>query len=437
MSGWRIALACMTPAPDTNELGELRLPSYGIRRILAAVVADPSLADSSVALVDFGTPDVDAYVDAIMRLEPDLVGLSIYVWSMACMVEVARRIKRQRPHCTIVFGGPSARPAMFDLPLFAGARTYLDAVVTTEGEGIFRDIARLPELSRASLRSVQGLQLPADGVWLQTGHRAPTENLDEIASPFQLDLMPTGSVAYLESYRGCPLSCRFCEWGASETARAVFSSDYIERELQAFARHGAPSVFLLDAGLNLNAKGFRNLMEAEARVGFLHSTVFWAEIYPTLVKEEHLEFLSRVGTSYLGVGLQSLDPVVLKLHDRPFDRDRFETALDKLKKVANTELQIIFGLPGDTPQGFRRTLAYARSFGVSVRAYHCLVLPDALLTRGRPGWDMRFDPVTMSMQSCLGWSEDDFLQTRALLDHEAVACGGKAGNFWWSFPSTR
>lgn len=68
-------------------------------------------------------------------------------------------------------------------------------------------------------------------------HRAPTEFLDEIASPFQLDLMPPGSVAYLESYRGCPLSCRFCEWGASETAPAVFSRDYIERELHAFARH--------------------------------------------------------------------------------------------------------------------------------------------------------------------------------------------------------
>lgn len=437
MSARRIALVCMTPETDTDELHDIRMPSYGIRRILAAVAADPALAGAKVALVDFGKPDVDAYVDAIIGFEPDLLGFSIYVWSMACMVEVARRIRLRRPGCIIVFGGPSARPAMFDLPLFAGASAYLDAVVTTEGESIFRDIARLPELSRAGLRSVAGLHMPTSSVWMQTGHRPPTENLDEIASPFQLDLMPQGSVAYLESYRGCPLSCRFCEWGASETARAVFSSEYIERELHAFARHRARAVFLLDAGLNLNAKGFRNLMAAEARVGFLHSTTFWAEIYPTLVKQEHLEFLSRVGTSYLGVGLQSLDPAVLKLHDRPFDRDRFEAALEKLTKVANAELQIIFGLPGDTPQGFRRTLDYARSFGISVRTYHCLVLPDALLTRGRPDWNMQFDPVTMSMMSCLGWSAGDILQTRAMLDHEAAASGGKAGNFWWSFPRTR
>ncbi len=427
----------MTPAPDTSELGELHLPSYGIRRILAAVVADPALADSQVALVDIGRPDVDAYVEAVLRFEPDLVGLSIYVWSTPCLVEVARRIKQRRPQCMVVFGGPSARPAVFDLAPYAPASKVLDAVVTTEGEAVFREIAALPTLDRAGLRTVAGLHLPAAGLWLQTGHRPPTDALDDIASPFQLGLMPDDSVAYLETYRGCPLSCRFCEWGASETARSCFSTDYIERELVAFGELAAPAVFLLDAGLNLNAKAFRNLMDAEARVGFLKNTTFWAEIYPTLVKDEHLEFLSRVGTSYLGVGLQSLDPEVLKLHDRPFKQDRFEGALQRLVSVAQAELQIIFGLPGDTPAGFRKTLDYARRFGIGVRAYHCLVLPDALLTRGRPGWDMRFDPVNLAMTSCLGWTADDIVKTRALLDHEVALAGGRAGNYWWSFPHSR
>jgi len=430
----RIALVCMTPDVDTNELGGRSMPSYGIRRILAAVVADPELAGAKLALVDYARPDVDAYVDALTRFEPDLIGISIYVWSTSCMIEVARRIKQRRPQCAIVFGGPSARPAVFDLPPYAPAQAYLDAVVTTEGEAIFREIARLPELSRAALRSVSGLHLPASGVWLQTDPRPPTANLDAIASPFQLGLMAPGSVAYLETYRGCPLSCRFCEWGASETSKAVFSADYIARELEAFARQGSPSVFLLDAGLNLNAKGFRNLLEAESRIGFLKSSQLWAEIYPTHIKEEHLEFLARVGTSYLGVGLQSLDPVVLKLHDRPFDRLRFEAAMRQLTGVTTAELQIIFGLPGDTPQGFRRTLEYARSFPVTVRAYHCLVLPDALMSRGRSDWDMRYDHTNLAMTSCLGWSSEDILAMREELARETAACSGRAGDYWWSFP---
>jgi len=430
----RIALVCMTPVTDSNELADVRLPSYGIRRILAAVADDPELEGARVTLVDFGRPDVRAYVEAIARIEPDLIGFSIYVWSTPCMVEVARQIKLRLPSCTIVFGGPSARTALFELRPFAEPHTFMDALVSSDGEFTFREIARLPELSRSGLESVRGLDLPAHSGWTRTGPRAPLLQLDAISSPFQLGLMPAEGVAYLETFRGCPLSCAFCEWGATDGSKAVFSTEYLVRELEAFADLKVPAVFLLDAGLNLNARGFRNLCEAEARVGFLKSTEFWCEIYPTLVRDEHLEFLGAIGPTWLGVGLQSLDPEVLKAHQRPFDRNRFEANVPKLAKLSNVELQIIFGLPGDSPEGFRRTLEYARSFSVRVRAYHCLVLPDALMTRGRPEWDMRFDPLNLNMISCLGWTAEDIQEVRDDLTREALATGGGAGSFWWFLP---
>ena len=70
MAGRRIALACMTPEPDASELGDVLLPSCGIRRILAAVMADPTLAGAQVGLIDLARDDVDAYVEAILRIEP-------------------------------------------------------------------------------------------------------------------------------------------------------------------------------------------------------------------------------------------------------------------------------------------------------------------------------------------------------------------------------
>ena len=429
----RIALVCMTPEIDTKEALQ-RLPSYGIRRILASVADDPELAGSEITLIDYGRSDVNAYVRALDTFKPDLVGMSIYVWSTPCLVEAARQLKARRPECTIVFGGPSARTALFNLPPYCQSHTYLDALVSTDGEFVFREIARLPELSRQGLKSVPGLDIPTPEGWIHTGPRPLLTELDTIASPFQLGLMPRNSVAYLETFRGCPLSCTFCEWGASEGSKAVFSHDYIVRELEAFAEDNVPAVFLLDAGLNLNTRGFRNLCTAEAQVGFLRTTNFWCEIYPTFVRDEHLEFLASIGPSYLGVGLQSLDPAVLKAHDRPFDRKRFEAAVPQLAKLTNVELQIILGLPGDSPEGFRRTLDFARSFDVGVRAYHCLVLPDALMTRGRAEWDMVYDPYNLNMISCLGWTQSNLHEMRAYLTAEALACGGTAGQFWWFFP---
>ncbi|HEY4407575.1 MAG TPA: radical SAM protein [Xanthobacteraceae bacterium] len=444
MTTRRIALVCLTPRPDGDELGPLVLPSYGIRRIQAAVVGDPENPGHCVALIDLRRDDVAAYVADILAFEPELVGFSIYVWSTPCLVAVARELKRRRPGCTIVFGGPSARAALFDLDLYRDAGSYLDAIVEGDGEDVFREIAALPDLSGAALRSVRGLTLPAGNGpavpgpagngWVRTQRRAAPADLDYLKSPFALDLMPHGAVAYLETYRGCPLSCRFCEWGVGGKVKATFSADYIARELRDFERLRAPAVFLLDAGLNLNIRAFRNLREANRRTGFLKKSLFWAEIYPSVIRDEHIEFMAEIGPAYLGVGMQSMDQAVLKLHQRPSDSPRFEHAVRQLAAVTNIELQIIFGLPGDTPEGFRRTLDYAQSLPASVRAYHCLVLPDALMTRGLPGFDMVFDPHDLSMTSCLGWSAPAIEAMRAELDQRARAVGGKVGKFWWSMP---
>jgi radical SAM superfamily enzyme YgiQ (UPF0313 family) len=437
LSPRRIALACLTPRPDADELAELHLPSYGIRRIQAAVVGDPMRPEHIVRLFDFGRPDVASYVRQILAFAPDLLGFSIYVWSTEWMVAVAREVKRRRPSCVIVFGGPSARSAVFDLEHYRDPNDYLDALVEGDGEFIFREIARLPGLTRAALETIPGLTLPKGRGWQRTGTPPIPADLDAIASPFQLGLMPRSAVAYLETFRGCPLSCRFCEWGAQDRSKGAFSAEYIARELRAIAEHQPPAMFLLDAGLNLNIRAFRNLRQAAAETGVLKNIALWAEIYPMAIRDEHLDFLREVGPTWLGVGLQSMDPAVLRLHQRPADLERFEPGVRRLAAITNIELQVIFGLPGDTPEGFRRTLEFAQSLPGGVRAYHCLVLPDALMTRGLPDWNMVFDPHTLAMTSCLGWSTEAIQAMRAELTRRALRAGGRAGNFWWWFPPGR
>lgn len=436
----RIALVCMTPVVDSHEHEGAELPSYGIHRILASLVSDSELADAEIRIIDIERDDSDAYVDALTAFDPQLIGMSLFVWSTPCLIATARRIRERLPDCAIVFGGPSARPAVLDLAPHRMAADYVDAVVTRDGEVVIRDIAHaLQERGttdiRTALSNVPGLELPTPPGWSFTGPRLKLLDLDNVPSPYQLGLMSYGAVGYLESFRGCPMSCTFCEWGAPDLAQGAFSEKYLTRELEGLAAHDAPAVFNVDAGLNLNATAFRNLVAAERKVGFLKRTGLWCEIYPSKITDDHLAFLSECGPSYLGVGLQSLNPELLKRLQRPFGRERFESAISQLTKVAaNIEVQIIFGLPTDSWNGFLDTLTYALSLPVTVRIYHCLVLPDALLTRGKPEWQMQFNPFTLSMTSCVGWTEDDLLDMRALLTHETVRCGGKAGEFWWSFP---
>ncbi len=74
---------------------------------------------------------------------------------------------------------------------------------------------------------------------------------------------------------------------------------------------------------------------------------------------------------------------------------------------------------------------------VGVRAYGCLVLPDALMTRGKPEWNIDFDPITLRMKSCAGWSEQDVHDMRAWITAEVRAAGGRSGDYWWYFPRKR
>ncbi len=437
----RIAFACMTPTVDSHEHQGVELPSYGIHRILASVVADPELSSAETRLFDLERDRVAGYVDALVQFEPQLIGMSLFVWSAKCLIEVSRQVRKRLPDCTIVFGGPSARPSVLDLEPYRGAIDYVDAVVSREGEQAICDIGRALQNAGSTmdrfdvLSTVMALELPTPLGWKFTGVRPKLMNLDQIASPYQMGLMSYGAVGYLETFRGCPMSCTFCEWGAPDISQGAFSEDYITAELEALAAHDAPAVFNVDAGLNLNAQAFRNLVAAEKKVGFLKKTGLWCEIYPSKINNDHIEFLSQCGPSYLGVGLQSFNPDLLKRMQRPYGREKFGPAIEQLSKVAaNIEVQIIFGLPTDSWDGFLETLNYALSLPVTVRVYHCLVLPDALLTRGKAEWNMQFDPFTLSMQSCAGWSETELLDMRAMLSRETILCGGTSGQFWWSFP---
>ncbi|MGB4741638.1 MAG: cobalamin-dependent protein, partial [Fuerstiella sp.] len=301
----RIALVCLTPTVDSHEHEGAELPSYGIHRVLAAVVAHPKLADVEVQLFDLEAEHVNGYVEDLLAFDPQVVGFSLFVWSMDCLIQVARRIKQRLPNCAIVFGGPSARPPVLELPHYRNAIDYVDAVVTREGEETFCEIALAvrSKLATASmldtLRHVPGLELPTLLGWQNTGYKAPPANLDSIASPYQMGLMSYQSVGYLESFRGCPMSCTFCEWGAKDISKGCFSEQYMTRELEALQANDCPAVFNVDAGLNLNKAAFRNLANAEKNVGFLKDSQLWCEIYPSMIGDEHIEFLGNCGPSYL------------------------------------------------------------------------------------------------------------------------------------------
>jgi hypothetical protein len=136
----------------------------------------------------------------------------------------------------------------------------------------------------------------------------------------------------------------------------------------------------------------------------------------------------------VGVGLQSFDNDVLAEVKRSYDETRFEDNLHGLTEVASVAIEIIMGLPGDNPKTFRATLERARSLPCALRAYHCVVLSSALMVRAPDHYRLDFDPITLKMRSCLGWSEADLQRESENLTQMARAKRGQTGEFFWVFP---
>jgi radical SAM superfamily enzyme YgiQ (UPF0313 family) len=370
----------------------------------------------------------------IIAFDPDVVGCSVFLWSFPFFLDVMTLVKADDPSRLIVFGGPSARPVMLDHEPHPRKSGAVDLLAVSEGEDTFREVVALADRSDAALMGIAGLALRGhDGGWRETATR-PLGDLNLLASPYAMNLVPAGGLGVLQTYRGCPFTCTFCEWGTLESPKRVRTSGSLAAEFSAMEGIGLNAALLADAGLNLNQAAFANLRDATERSGFLARRGLICEVYPAKVRREHLDFLRQVGNAYVGVGLQSFDNKVLANVERKYDEARFEETLRALGEVATLAVEIIMGLPGDSPESFRANFERARRLPCALRVYHCVVLPSALMVRSPPEHRLDYDPVTLKMRSCLGWSRDALAREAAFLTEQAAISDGRAGEFFWVFP---
>jgi radical SAM superfamily enzyme YgiQ (UPF0313 family) len=429
-SGRRVAL--LARYPDRDQAMPQFIPNLGLYMIEAALRAS-ALPDLEVKVWDITGGNVDRVAAEIIAFDPDVVGCSVFLWSLQFLLGVAAAVKADDPSRLVVFGGPSARPVMLEHAPYRAKSMAVDLLVINEGEITFRDVVALGDRSAATLFEIPGVAVRMEDGWRETTAR-PLGDLNVLASPYAMSLMPRQGLGILQTYRGCPFTCSFCEWGTMESPKRVRTAESLNVEFDAMAQIGLRGVLLADAGLNLNNAAFANLNRAAKETGFLAKRGLICELYPAKVRQEHLDFLGAVGSPYVGVGLQSFDNQVLANVERRYDEARFDETLRALGEVAHLAVEIIAGLPGDTPENFRRNFERARRLPCALRVYYCVVLPSALMVRAPPEHQIDFDPVSLKMRSCLGWPAETLAEEAAFLNRQVVAEGGQAGQYFWVFP---
>jgi hypothetical protein len=323
--------------------------------LVATARADPAMRDASF---EIRTERCDP--DRVRYESPDVLAFSTYVWNERYSLEIARRAKALKPRALVVFGGPSVPRRPERAARFFADHPYVDALVLGEGELAFRDILR-----GAPLSEIPGLALPGG----LTSTRPRIEDLAQTASPY-LDgtfaAMPAGAAAVLETNRGCPFACTFCDWGQAiaskvhEMPRARLSA-----ELEFIAARRIPYLYLVDANFGIRRRDveiIREIGEIKARTGFPQYVFFHLTKNAT---ERHLEVVlalreAGIGT-HLALSAQDFEPHVLHAVKR--ENIKLERALELRRicheKAIPTFNELILGLPGQTYDSFARSMAKA------------------------------------------------------------------------------
>lgn len=291
----------------------------------------------------------------------DVVAFSTYIWNKNYNYALAKCIKEHNPKCIIIFGGPEVPITKRDI---FERFPFMDVVAKGEGEITFKNLLECIA-DNVSYDHIEGLVINKQGVAVDTGESKRINALEDIPSPyltgvFDKIMAETTGVewnATLETNRGCPYQCTFCDWGSLTYNKVKkFSLHRVFEELEWIGKNKCGFVSITDANFGMfverdNAIADK-LLEVQDTYGYPYTyTITWAKNQ----KPEVFNIVSKLikspkFNSGLTVSVQSMDLDVLEnIKRKNLDQHKISEIFamcDKHNVPVYTE--IILGLPGET-----------------------------------------------------------------------------------------
>lgn len=350
----------ISKSPDAIPLAPALLKGYLEAKLpdreLQIKIMDTTL-DSSTSL----------FVDQLLATEPDIIGLSIYLWNRDYYIKLAKAIKKINKNIIIIAGGPEMRSGFTSL-----LSNGIDYTMQGEGEEI------IYELVNSLLEKNDPLSIPG----INDNTNRFIADLDTIPSPLlENNINLSKYDGYLwELSRGCPYSCDFCFESRGSKGVRYYNFDRIEKELDVLIFNNIPQVFVLDPTFNKDIKRAKKILHLIKKKN--KGTHFHFEIRAELIDKELAKLFHDIGAS-LQIGIQSSNDEILQLINRRLDKKLFTSKIALLNQSGSIfGLDLIYGLPGDNYTGFKNSMEYV----LSLQPNHLDIFPLAVLP-GTTLWD--------------------------------------------------
>lgn len=306
----------------------------------------------------------------------DIFLFSCYVWNKNYIYALAKLIKEKNPNSILIFGGPEipvTSSSLFD------DYPFMDIVVEGEGEHTFADVLRNLITNdfkvNSSLTDVKGLVLPKIGGIITTGKRERVSCLDDIPSPYTSGVFDSivndpdnAHIEWnitIETNRGCPYKCTFCDWGSMTYSKIKkFDVARVQTEIHWGSEHRCGHMTVTDANYGIfpdrDSEIADYIIDAYQTTGFPYSIgITWAKNQKAVVVDIMKRFVSGIKlNSGLTVSVQSMTDAVLDNIERTNLNEHKISEIFSLCEKENIPVytEVILGLPGETPSSWKQTL---------------------------------------------------------------------------------
>lgn len=345
---------------DGAETGRVLPLAAGL--LVATARADPRIAAACDLAIETRRVDPSWYLGRERWQGADVLAFSLYTWNLRYSLELARLAREALPSVKIVVGGPSVPREPGPLAAFMAQHPALDVAALGEGEETFRELL-LAWLEARSLRDVPGLALRGPEGVERTAPRPRLRDFARTASPyldgtFDALLEAQGGrpmTAVMETNRGCPFSCTFCDWGQATQSRVhELPLARVEGELEWIGRRGVGSIYLIDANFGIRKRDV-DITRAIVRTREAHGAPGF--VFFHLTKNAGLRNLRTLNTlqeggvgCYAVLSMQDFDAEVLAAVERANIKPERSLALRAAcnERGMPTSNELLFGLPEQT-----------------------------------------------------------------------------------------
>ena len=356
-------------------------------------------------------------LDDINIWSPDVVALSSYLWNSSLSNCVCEYAKEANKDILCVLGGPEfpAGTGQMDISLNADLcqkylqeRPSVDYYCYSDGETALVSIIEAFVKADCSVEKLKltgfpvggtcainpqtkkiiiGKPLPRIGLGNKVGGR------DIIPSPYTSGMMDKflnrHFIPSLETQRGCPFSCTFCDQGLDTNKIVSFSVERICEELSYIAEKvgklkGARTLALHDSNFGM----YQHDLEIAKHLLTLMETYDWpkqVEISTPKNKAEKILEIDSLLKNRVDVGLsqQSMNRATLiEIKRSNYSNEKYMEFVKELQARGKpVSCELIIPLPGETEQTYHDSTRLLTENGITLGTYTLMMLRGSELGR--------------------------------------------------------